>query len=58
MFYNDFKLFRLLLALLMGVVMDMLDFGPKLCPKCYFLIHKNDQKNMGAPIGKLALAMR
>ena len=28
------------MALLMGVVMDLLDFGPKLCAKWYFLRHK------------------
>ena len=41
---KEFKLFRLLLALLMGVVMDMLDFWPKLCQKLYFAKHKNDRK--------------
>ena len=33
------KLFRLLMALLMGVVMDLLDFELKLCAKWYYLRH-------------------
>ena len=51
MFYNVLKLFRLLMALLMGVVMDLLDFGPKLCAKLYFLRHRNDRKKGDLPIG-------
>ena len=40
MLYKLLKLFRLLMALMMGVVMDLLDFGPKLYAKWYFLNHK------------------
>ena len=50
MFYEVLELFRLLLALLMGVVMDLLDFGPKPCPKLYFFNHKNDRKKMTSQI--------
>ena len=38
-FYKVLNLSRLLMALLMGVVMDLLDFGPKLCAKWYYLRH-------------------
>ena len=45
MFYKVLKVFRLLMALLMGVVMDLLDFAPKLCATFYFLRHKVIENN-------------
>ena len=49
MFYKVLKLFRLLMALLMGVVMDLLDFGLNLCAKLYFLRHKMIERNGNKP---------
>ena len=37
------------MALLMGVVMDLLDFGPKLCAKWYFSRHKMIERNGNKP---------
>ena len=39
------------MALLMGVLMDLLDLGAKLCAKLYLSRHKNDRKISDLPIG-------